>query len=109
MPAIESTLASATRSQIEFLLIDIDLAFTLLNLASTMDDPETSERNQRNARKAYNSVARFASHPVLTGSDTSLIWERLVDLKRVLKLTGQKFKSNMFNRESHPVPKFAAL
>jgi hypothetical protein len=83
---LPSTIASSTRSQIEFLLIDIDLAFTFLNIASATENPETRERNQRNARTAYDSVARLASRPILSVSNMDLVWERMAHLKRALEL-----------------------
>jgi hypothetical protein len=89
---LRNTIASSTRSQIEFLLIDIDLAFTFLNIASTTENPETRERNRRNARIAYDSVARLASRPILSGRNLDLVWERMAHLKRALELFEEKLK-----------------
>jgi hypothetical protein len=93
MPDIRNTIASSTRTQIQFLLIDIDSAFTFLNYARTTTNTESRVRNQRNARTAYDAVARLASRPNLSGSNVSIVWDRLADLKRALELFGEKFTS----------------
>ena len=40
----------------------------------------------RRPRIAYDSVARLASRPILSGSNMDLVWERMAHLKRALEL-----------------------
>jgi hypothetical protein len=54
-PLVEA--ASAT--SIEFLLSDLDIAITLLDVASTTSVDETPQRNHENAHKAYDAVYPF--------------------------------------------------
>ena len=86
MPDILNTIASSRRIQIEYLLIDIEVAFTFLDCARTTVNAETRERNLRNARTAYDSVEVFAGRPILRESDLNLVWERLAELKATLQL-----------------------
>ena len=49
----------ARRSGAEFIMADLDLAFTFLDIASTSRVADTACRNQENARTAYDMVVRF--------------------------------------------------
>jgi hypothetical protein len=44
---------------VEFLLIDLDLAMTFLDIAETSRIKETTRRNHDNARTAYDTVLRL--------------------------------------------------
>ena len=47
------------RAAAEFIIADLELAFTFLDIAHTSGVTETRRRNQRNARTAYHAVLRF--------------------------------------------------
>src|SRR5688572_12157663 len=54
--AMINEIKAADRGIIEFLLIDLDVALTFLDVAETTEFRNTAERNHRNARAAYNTV-----------------------------------------------------
>jgi hypothetical protein len=43
----------------EFIIVDLEVAFTFLDVARTSGDAETSRCNQKNARTAYETILRF--------------------------------------------------
>ncbi len=55
----EAQQASFRRSGAEFILADLELAFTFLDVARTSVVADTACRNQENARAAYDSILRF--------------------------------------------------
>jgi hypothetical protein len=55
----EAQPAGFRRSGAEFLMADLNLAFTFLKIASTSQVADTACRNQENARTAYDTVLRF--------------------------------------------------
>lgn len=46
----------SSRAALEFLLTDLDLAMTFLDVVDTSTIPETVQRNRHNARRAYDAV-----------------------------------------------------
>jgi len=64
----------ASQRAAAFLLTDLDLAMTFLDLAAASRNPETSQRNHKNARKAYDTVLRFSSRLTLTGPPWEFVW-----------------------------------
>jgi hypothetical protein len=75
-------------ASIEFLLTDLDVANTLLDVASTSHDPETRRRNIQNAKSAYETVIQFALRLSLTESDRATIETQLGLLKQRLVAAG---------------------
>ena len=75
-----------------FLLTDLDLAFTFLDVARTTKSSEIAARNQRNARAAYDAVLRFLpkSHD-LTRAERRSVEDKLGRLKLVLEDWGETF------------------
>ena len=49
----------ANQNGIDFLLFDLDLANTFLDVAAAFQSKETASRNHSNARKAYDTVMRL--------------------------------------------------
>jgi hypothetical protein len=76
---------------IEFLLNDLDLAMTLLDVASTTIVDETAKRNHQNAHKAYDVVVCHLSKVKLNASQEHELDEKLAALKARLESVGQKF------------------
>jgi len=80
----ERTDASAT----DFLVTDLDLALTFMDIAETTNIEETAHRNREKARHAYNTVKDFLSRPALRHIDRGSIETRLARLKARLEAVG---------------------
>jgi len=84
-------------ARLEFLRIDLDIAFTMLDVAVTTDDEETARRSRANARHAYHTVLRHLQNlspdvPHEPGSyQEKVIYEKLGLLKDRLQLIGEQF------------------
>jgi len=83
----------ASRSGAEFILVDLKLAFTFLDVASTSQVADTACRNQENARKAYDAIARFLPRSItaLSASERQHVNDKLADLKSRLQELGEEF------------------
>ena len=75
----------------EFIMADLELAFTFLDIARTSLAAETRRRNQENARAAYDAVLRFLprSLPVLSAAERHAIENKLAELKNRLEQLGE--------------------
>ena len=74
----------------EFLLTDIDVGLTFMDLSETTSIPETVTSNHQNARKAYETVLHFLSKLNLTPSDRQTVENKLAVLKARLEAAGQR-------------------
>jgi hypothetical protein len=85
--------ANLRRSGAEFIMVDLELAFAFLGLASTSGGTETKVRNQRNARIAYDAVLRFLPRSIaaFSGAERRDVQDKLVDLKSRLQELGEEF------------------
>ena len=81
------------RSCAEFIMVDLEVAFTFLDIARTSRATETGRRNQKNARTAYDAVLRFLprSIPALSATELQSIENKLGELKNRLKQLGETF------------------
>jgi hypothetical protein len=77
----------------EFIIVDLELAFTFLKIARTSLVTETVWRNQKNARTAYNAVLRFLPRclPALSAAEQQAIEDNLRKLKDRLEQLGECF------------------
>jgi len=77
----------------EFIIADLELAFTFLTIARTSWVTETVRRNQKNARTAYNAVLRFLPRclPALSAAERQAIQNNLRELKNRLEQLGEYF------------------
>lgn len=77
----------------EFIIADLELAFTFLKIARTSSVTETVRRNQRNARTAYHAVLRFLPRclPALSAAERQTIEDNLRKLKHRLEKLGECF------------------
>jgi len=66
---------------VSFLLVDLDLANTFLDIADSTELAETRERNISNAWTAHNSITNFASRIHLTDSERLTITSGLQTLR----------------------------
>ena len=77
----------------EFMMTDLKLAFTFLDIARTSGITESGRRNQENARTAYDAVLRFLprSLPALSAAERQAIENKLGELKNRLEQRGENF------------------
>ena len=89
----EAQQASFRRSGAEFMMADLDLAFTFLDIASTSQVADTACRNQENARTAYDMVLRFLPRSIaaLSAAERQEVQDKLADLKSRLQELGEDF------------------
>lgn len=77
------------RTGANFLLTDLDLAMTFLDVAATSRSEEVRQRNRRNARRAYDSVLALSSKLTLNEAETQTINARVLALKNRLQAMGE--------------------
>jgi len=89
----EAQQASFRRTGAEFIIADLDLAFTFLDIASTSRVADTACRNQENARTAYDMVIRFLPRSIaaLSVAERQTVQDKLTDLKSRLEELGEQF------------------
>jgi hypothetical protein len=89
----EAQQVSFRRSGAEFIIADLDLAFTFLEIASTSQVADTACRNQANARTAFDVVVRFLPRSVdaLSVAERQTVQDKLMDLKSRLEELGEEF------------------
>ena len=83
MPSADENIFALHRAGVAFLLIDLDLAMTFLDIADTSRSAETVCRNRQHARTAYESVSVLLPHLTLTADEWQRIQEKLsaVDIR----------------------------
>jgi hypothetical protein len=93
---IAENMADAKRIGAEFIMTDLELAFTFLKIVRTSRVTATVRRNQRNARTAYDVVLRFLPRSLLALSATEResIEGKLRELKNCLKQLGENLKNS---------------
>jgi len=72
----------------EFLLTELDTAFTFLAVAETTSSNETRDRNRRNALEAYKSALRMQTKVVMEPRQKSSFNQKMADLKKRLEELG---------------------
>lgn len=76
----------------EFLISDLDLALTLTQIAmKSGSNAARKKRNQRNARRAYDTVQQLANRIGLTGTHRKEFDRRLEKLRSELRKLGEEF------------------
>lgn len=81
--------AQFNRAGTEFLKVDVATALTFADTALTADDPEKKRRNQKSARKAYDTVLRMAKKVSLRDRDVQELKDGLQKLNAKLKQLGE--------------------
>jgi hypothetical protein len=71
----------------EFIIVDLELAFTFLEIARTSRVSETVRRNRANARTAYDGILRFLPRylPALSAAERRAAADKLRKLKKRLE------------------------
>jgi hypothetical protein len=82
------------RAGAEFIMADLELAFTFLDIARTSGVTETGRRNQRNARTAYDAVLRFLPRflPAFSAAERQAIESKVGELKNRLEQLGENLQ-----------------
>ncbi len=88
---MENSLRRLNQNSVDFMLTDLDLAGTFLDIAETTHSDETMRRNHMNARKAYDTVLPLMEKLVLTDSERQAIVTKLNMLKSRLQAVGHEF------------------
>jgi hypothetical protein len=85
--------ARSRRSGDEFITVDIELAFTFLEIGRTSTVPGTAMRNRKNARRAYEFILRLLPRSIASFSvpEQMALHRRLEELKSRLKHLGESF------------------
>jgi hypothetical protein len=83
--------SEANTSGVKFVLIDLDLALTFMDVADVSDVEETIRRNHKNARIAYDSVLRLLRNLTPASLQQQTIDSKLAILKTKLLAVGQQF------------------
>src|SRR5262245_25817084 len=73
---------------IEFLLTDLDIALTFMDVAETTEFRGTAERNHQNARNAYDTVVAKLREVTPNTHQQALLDEKLTTLRARLKAVG---------------------
>ena len=78
-------------SEVSFLLTDLDLAMTFMDVADASRVDETTRRNHTNARTAYDTVLRLLEKLRPNTDERQVIDAKLAILKMRLQAVGQQF------------------
>ncbi len=89
----ERLIAQSNRIGLEFLLADLDLAQTFLNVAEVTAVEDARTRNRENAREAYQTVLRLLPRIDLSLEDKEELNRRLLALKNRLQELGYPVES----------------
>ena len=76
------------QSGVQFVLTDLAVALTLLDVAATSTVPDTMTRNYENARHAYYTVLRHLQHLTPDTQQQKEIDRRLLLVKQGLQAAG---------------------
>ena len=82
---------SVSNNAFEFLLTDLDIALTFIDVAESTDNIATRQRNHANARRAYDTVVRFMQNLSLDDTQRKELAKRLAFVKSRLQKVGQQF------------------
>ena len=85
------TFSELNQSGVSFLLTDLDLAMTFMDVADASRVDETTRRNHTNARTAYNTVLRLLEKLTPNSDERQVIDAKLAILKMRLQAVGQQF------------------
>jgi hypothetical protein len=93
-PAVDELLANGkefNRVSTDFLKVDAATALTFAGIALQTHDVVRKRRNQRAARKAYDTIRRLAKDVALAGDDAEMLAGALARLKSKLQTLGEVF------------------
>jgi hypothetical protein len=76
---------------VEFLLVDLDVGMTFLDVAEASRIEETKHRNRNKARKAYDTVLHLLEQLKPDARQRQVIDAKLALLKKRLQSAGHQF------------------
>lgn len=91
-PTVDQLLASQSRfnkASTDFLKLDLETALTFTGLALQTDERTKRERNQRAARRAYDTILRLLDRVTLSDADAEFFEHNLKRLKSELIALGE--------------------
>jgi hypothetical protein len=88
---LPETFSDLNRSGVSFLLTDLDLAITFMDVADASRIEDTTRRNYTNARTAYDTVLRLLEKLTPSADERQAIDAKLASLKTRLQAVGQQF------------------
>jgi hypothetical protein len=80
---------ASNRGLIEFLLTDLDVALTFMDVADTSEFRSTADRNHQNARNAYDTVVAKLREVTPNPTQKAMLDEKLAALRSRLKAVGR--------------------
>jgi hypothetical protein len=83
--------AEIHRTSVEFLKTDVQTALTFSGIALESDDDIKRRRNQKYARRSYDSIVRFLTKIPINEIDAEFLSSRLERLKSELEKLGESF------------------
>jgi hypothetical protein len=83
--------SDVNQSGVSFVLADLDLALTFMDVAGTSHISETTRRNHTNARTAYDTVLHLLEKLTPNAEQRRAIDAKLLILKTRLQAVGQQF------------------
>jgi hypothetical protein len=93
-PTVDELLATRdrmNRASADFIKIDVETALTFAKIARDADNATRRTRNQRAARKAYDTILKLLSKVDWTAEDGRVVEKGLDRLKAELKMLGEIF------------------
>jgi hypothetical protein len=91
MADVPERLTDASNTAADFLLTDLDTAFTFLEVAAVSGNEETRERNHKKAHRAYQTVLRLLDTVSPEAPQRPAINQKLAILKERLEKVGYRF------------------
>jgi hypothetical protein len=89
MSGFRGNFADLNQIGVDFLLTDLDLAMTFMDIAAASHIPETILRNHNNARKAYDAVEHLLGKLTPDAGQRQEIDTKLALLKTRLQAVGR--------------------
>jgi hypothetical protein len=93
-PTMDQILANAgelNKTSAAFLKTDVETALTFSAIALKTNEPNKKQRNQKNARKGYDSIVRFMGRMPISTEDGEFLSSKLQRLKTELQMLGETF------------------
>lgn len=90
MTSLDQVRNSANLAMAEFLLIDAEMALSLLRLADNTGNPETKDRRRRTAVKAYLKIIDLMPRVALTGGQKDSLERKLLIVQSHLNRLGSE-------------------
>ena len=87
----QENFSDLNQSGVSFLLTDLDLAMTFMDVADASRIDKRKRRNHTNARTAYNTILRLLEKLTPNTDERQVIDVKLANLKMRLQAVGQQF------------------